>query len=320
MAAELRAFRAGDGPALVRLWCRSMPADPITAERFTRLVLLDANFDPAGLRLAFDGGELVGCAYAVRRRVAMVGNDLEPDTGWIPFFFVAPATRRGGIGRAALSSALDWLRDTGAREAVFAAYTPNYIVPGLDSATYPEAAALLASLGFAGSAEASAMDRGLVGYAVPVEVRGLIAHREAAGYSFGTPAYDELPDLVRLAGEDFNPDGARAIRAAVSDGLPLDRIVVAREPGRRLAGWAMHGTYEGVLERFGPFGVRTDQRGTGLGRILLHLTLERMRALGLHGAWFLWTGAESPAGRLYLSTGFTTTRTFRVMRADLRAG
>jgi GNAT superfamily N-acetyltransferase len=99
----------------------------------------------------------------------------------------------------------------------------------------------------------------------------------------------------------------------------LDRIVVARDPEGQILGWAMHGTYEGVLERFGPFGVLPTSRGTGLGKVLLHLTLERMVAAGAHSAWFLWTGEESAAGQLYLKSGFDITRRFTILRAPLHA-
>jgi len=63
--------------------------------------------------------------------------------------------------------------------------------------------------------------------------------------------------------------------------------------------------------------VRDDQRGLGLGSALLHLTLERMRALGLHTAWFLWAGEHTPAWHLYRKAGFATTRVFDLMRARL---
>jgi hypothetical protein len=89
--AGTRGFRAGDGPELVAAWRRSAPADPITPDRFRTLVLLDPNFDPEGLRVAVDGGRVVGAAYAVRRLTPMTGADLEPEQGWIPFFFVDPA-------------------------------------------------------------------------------------------------------------------------------------------------------------------------------------------------------------------------------------
>ncbi|MFC7720341.1 GNAT family N-acetyltransferase [Nonomuraea recticatena] len=79
-------------------------------------------------------------------------------------------------------------------------------------------------------------------------------------------------------------------------------------------GFALYAAYRGIPERFGPFGVDEGERGTGLGKILLHLTMTRMRAEGLHSSWFLWTGEASPAGHLYTRAGYQVTRRFHVMR------
>ncbi|MBL1087330.1 GNAT family N-acetyltransferase [Streptomyces actinomycinicus] len=314
--AAVRGFRPGDGPQLVEAWRRSAPADPISADRFRSLVLLDANFDPEGLRVAVDAGRVVGAAYAVRRLTPVTGTDLEPEQGWLPFFFVDPAARGRGLGRRLLTDALDWLHGHGRTRVDFSSYTPNYLLPGLDAAAYPEAAALLGSLGFRTLYEAAAMDRGLVGYRFPDDVACRRDELAAQGHRFGTPTDDDLVDLVALAGNHFTPDWARAIRECLTAGTPLDRIVVARAPSGRLVGWAMHGAYESAVERFGPFGVLEEMRGTGLGKVLLHLVLERMRARGAHSAWFLWTGERSPAGHLYRKAGFSTTRVFRVLRRE----
>lgn len=319
-AAKVRisGFRAGDGPAIRDAWLRGLPDDPISEDRWRNLILLDPNFDPDGLRVARSpGGEVLGAAYAVCRRTAMIGADLEPERGWLLFFFVDPPARGQGIGRALVADALGWLRRHGRTEAHFSPYTPNYVLPGLDRQAYPAAAKLLDDLGFTTRYQAVAMDRSLAGYAVPVEVLERAQRLSAAGWALGTPAIDDLPDLVALAGEHFNPDWARAIRETVAGGLPLERIVIARDPSGALVGWAMHGAYEGVIDRFGPFGVREDQRGNGLGKVLLHLTLQRMRAGSAHGAWFLWTGERSPAGRLYQAAGFSVTRRFDVMCKEL---
>ncbi|MFH7338797.1 GNAT family N-acetyltransferase [Streptomyces sp. KHY 26] len=313
---EIRGFRAGDGPPLVAAWCRSAPADPITPDRFRSLVLLDANFDPEGLRVAVTDGRLTGAAYAVRRLTPMSGTDLEPEQGWIPFFFVDPAARGQGLGRLLLTDALGWLGAHGRTTVDFSSYTPNYLLPGLDAETYPEAAELLGSLGFRTLYEAAAMDRSLVGHRMPEAVARRRDELTYRGFRFTTPADDDLVELIALAGNRFNPDWARAIRECLAAGTPPDRIVVAREPAGRLVGWAMHGAYESRAERFGPFGVLEEMRGTGLGTVLLHLVLERMRAGGAHGAWFLWTGERSAAGRLYRAAGFTTTRRFRVLRRE----
>ncbi|WP_251095835.1 GNAT family N-acetyltransferase [Streptomyces sp. Caat 7-52] len=314
--AGTRGFRAGDGPRLVEAWCRSAPADPVTPERFRSLVLLDANFDPEGLRVAVDGDRLVGAAYAVRRLRPMAGTDLEPEQGWIPFFFVDPAARGRGLGRRLLTDALDWLHRHGRTRVDFSSYTPHYVFPGLDAEAYPEAAGLLESLGFRTLYEAAAMDRGLVGYRVPEDVARRLAGLTAQGYRFATPSDDDLVDLLALAGGHFGPDWACTIRDCLAAGTPLDRIVAARDPSGRMVGWAMHGAFESVDERFGPIGVLEEMRGTGLGEVLLHLVLERMRARRAHSAWFLWTGERSPAGHMYRKSGFSTTRRFRVMRRE----
>ncbi|MGH8793605.1 MAG: GNAT family N-acetyltransferase [Stackebrandtia sp.] len=315
--AVITGFEVGLGEPLVELWNRSLPGDPITVDRFRNLVLLDANFDPDGLRIVRDGDEVVAAAYAVRRRVAMVADDLEPERGWLPFFFVDPRRRRTGLGRRLLRDAMDWLRARGCGEVHFSPYTPNYILPGLDRRRYPEAAALLEDLGFRTLYQASAMALPLTDHVVPDKVGDNLAGLRAAGYSFGSPRDDELVPLLRLACE-LNPDWARAIRDAARSGLPLDRIVVARAPGGGVIGWGMCGAYEGVVDRFGPFAVVSERRGLGIGEALLHLSLKRMRALGAHSAWFLWSGEQTPAGHLYRKTGFTTTRVFDVMRAWLQ--
>ena len=60
-----RHYQSGDEKAIVELWNKTLKEDPITPKRFSHLVLLDANFDPVGLRLAFVKEKLIGvdCRY-----------------------------------------------------------------------------------------------------------------------------------------------------------------------------------------------------------------------------------------------------------------
>ncbi|MFC5821218.1 GNAT family N-acetyltransferase [Nonomuraea harbinensis] len=305
----VRGFAAGDEGPLVAAWNRGMPADPTTSGRLRDCVLLDPNFDPEGLRVAVVSGEFAGCAYGVRRLVPLApSTDLEPGIGWIPFFFVAPEHRGRGLGRRLVEEALAFLARHGRTTVEFAPYTPNYVLPGVDAAVYPDAYRLLERLGFRTLYTPVAMDRTLVGYTMPDEVRELRAAREREGYAFRAPADGELPELIRFAAGVFNPDWGEAIRRMGDRGRLL---VAVRE---RVVGFAAYGAYRGIPERFGPFGVDPAERGTGLGKILLHAAMTGMRAEGLHGSWFLWTGETGPAGTLYTRAGYEVTRRFHVMR------
>ncbi|MFK7695952.1 GNAT family N-acetyltransferase [Paenibacillus sp. HJGM_3] len=310
-----RSYEPGDERELVTLWNRCLTKDPVTPTRFRNLVLLDANFDPQGLRVASDEtGRVIGCVYAVRRLLPMHGTELEPDNGWIPFFFVAPEHRRQGVASRLMSEAVAFLREQGRKNIFFASYAPNYIVPGIDEKNYQAGYAFLQSQGFARLYSPIAMDYSLVDHDTPVDVEQLKQQRLDEGYSFDTAKDGDLYEVIQFATNVFNPDWGRAIREGVLQGLPLSSILIARDEQGKLVGFCLHGGYEGVKERFGPFGVDPSQQGKGLGKILLYDCLALMRAQGLHGAWFLWTGETTPAGYLYKRAGFSITRSFHVMK------
>lgn len=312
-----RYYQPGDEEGIVNAWNEVLDKDPMTRKRFRDLVLLDCNFDPQGLRLALVDGQVVGLVYAVRRLIPMLGTDLEPNTGWIPFFFVLPGYQRQGIATKLMQRALVFLQEAGREEVFFASYAPNYVLPGLDAQAYPAGLALLETLGFERQYSPVAMDRSLVDFVFPGDVKALQNQRILEGYSFDFARDSDLVELIGFANHEFNPDWGRAIREGVLRGMPMERILVAREDGN-LVGFCMYGGYEGIPERFGPFGVDPKQRGKGLGKILLNLCLQAMRSEGLHGAWFLWTGETSSAGYLYKKTGFVVTRQFHVMKKRVK--
>lgn len=316
MSITYRTFRAGDLAPLVELISRACPRDPLTVERLAENVLLEPNFRPEGLVLADDGDDrLIGMIYAT---VADDGVPHRPEDGFITLGAVHPAFRGAGIGHALLERALAHLRARGARRVTVAGYPQAYIVPGVDAQTYPEVLALLEADGFVRRSTAAAMHLDLDAFVTPDRVLDLEARRTAEGYRFATATWDDLPELCRFATQRLAPDWGPVIRGAVlRDRRGPSRIEVARHPDGPVVGFAMSGAYEDMFERFGPFGVDDRLRRTGLGRILLHRTLRSMRAQGAHGAWFLWTGQDEPAGHLYRETGFRLARTFEILTRDL---
>ena len=95
---EYRCYKPGDEREIVKLWNEALPLDPITLERFMNLVLLDGNFDPEGLRLAFAQGQLVGCA--TQCAVAAHGGNRFGTRKRLDSLFSLCRVRRQGIGRS----------------------------------------------------------------------------------------------------------------------------------------------------------------------------------------------------------------------------
>lgn len=317
-----RGFEPGDAGKLIELVASGMPADPVSLEWFTENVLLDANFDAAGLIVA-DGGDpawgasgLLGFVYAVRGR-GTPGIPVDPEGGWITIGTVHPDARRQGIGGELVERAKAFLSSRGARWVNFSGYPPAYFLPGLDADVYPDGLRLLERHGFQTRSRPVAMDINLAAYATPDDVLRREAARAAEGYVVGPARADDLPEVIEFAATEMAPDWGEAVRQAVLRHARPDRVLLVRDPDGRVIGFATYGAYRGLRERFGPIGVVSQRRGLGLGKILMHASLRQMRAEGVHGAWFLWTGAEGPAARLYLEAGFTITRTFHVMLAEL---
>ncbi|GGD72166.1 GNAT family N-acetyltransferase [Paenibacillus nasutitermitis] len=313
---DYRYYVPGDEEQLVILWNRCLTRDPITALRLRNLVLLDPNFDPEGLRIASSQERIVGCFYTIRRLLPMHGTELEDDRGWSPFFFVDPVFRGQGIATRLLEDAKAFLRAHKRDRLLFSGYAPNYIVPGIDKDAYPAGSAFLEKRGFQRMYTSVAMDYSLVGFEYPDDVQQLKEQRIQEGYSFAVAADSDLYEVIQFATNEFNPDWGRAIREGLLQQLKMTQILIARHQGE-LVGFCLHGGYEGVRERFGPFGVDPGQRGRGIGKILLFDCLQLMRSHGMHGAWFLWTGEQSPAGQLYKKTGFEVTRSFEIVSTSL---
>lgn len=314
---EIRAYRGGDERGIVHAWNRALPQDPIDLDRFLKTIVCDVNFDPRGLSVAVADGQVIGFSLAICRKLPLSGGDLEPERGWITAFGVVPQWRGKGVGSALLEAGERFVRELGRKEVLVSPYAPNYIWPGVDPEAYGAALRLLEGRGYQTLYTAVAMDKRIVGFEVPPEVEELQARREREGYSIGPLTPEYVHETLAFASDAFNPDWGRAIREAIKAGIPFQQCLIATNRERRVVGFALFGGYDGILERFGPFGVDPSERGKGLGTILLYRSLEAMRARGAHSAWFLWTGERTAAGQLYLKAGFEITRTFWVMRRQL---
>ncbi|MCY0881377.1 MAG: GNAT family N-acetyltransferase, partial [Firmicutes bacterium] len=224
----IRTYHSQDTRALLAAWNQSLPADSITDDIFLRHIATDANFDPHGLFIAEDHGRIIGALLAIVRRMPLSGTDLEPDTGWITTFFVHPTSRHRGIGQALLRAADDFFIRRHRTTIFFASYAPGYFLPGIDRRTYPAGANLLESAGFSMQYEAVAMDKNLVGWIVPGDVRAIEERHRQNGMLIEALTLPYVSALLSFIDSEFNPDWSRAVRSALQHGLPLSRILIAR--------------------------------------------------------------------------------------------
>jgi mycothiol synthase len=309
----IRPYEGRDEAALLALWHAVLPLDPINAAVFRTRVLLDPNFQPAGLLLAEEAGEVLAFVLSIRRQVPLFGQGLEPEQSWITAFGVHPARRRQGIGRELLATALARLAGTGCRKVSISPYTPNYFIPGVDVAAYPEAVQFLTALGWRVVSQPIAMQVDLTGFQVPPAIEALGRELAATGIQIGPLEAADLPELMPWIAQYFGWDWYRFAQEYLLElfGRGSDEIgfFVARH-GKRIVGYCQQ-----RRERFGPFGVLPELRNRGIGRVMLFRCLAGMPAQGWRCAWFLWTGQD--ASRVYRQAGFRPIRQFAIMHREL---
>jgi ribosomal protein S18 acetylase RimI-like enzyme len=243
----------------------------------------------------------------------MEGAGLEPERGWITSLGVHPGRWGRGAGSALLDRAQALFREAGRREALLSPYTPNYFVPGVDVVRYARGLAFLERRGFEVISRPLSMDANIVLFDEDRWRKGEGALREE-GIEVRGLRPGEIPSLMEFLKAHMPGDWARHAREALLDALrdageepPF--IVAVRDA--EVVGYCQ---FEG--EHFGPFGVRTDMQGRGIGTLAMARCLAAMRRRGHHNAWVLWTSDEA-ARRVYDRFGFRETRRFAILRRRL---
>jgi GNAT superfamily N-acetyltransferase len=309
----IQPFAAGDLSPVVVLWNRCLTKDPITEERFWRLFLLDANFDPEGALVARDGGgNVVGFLQAMARREPYGSLGLHEAQGWLTVFFVAPERRREGIGSRLLEAGLSFLRAKGRERVLCNGYAPYYIFPGVD-VDYPEAGPFLEARGFQPASEAVAMGMPLEGARarMPERVREKAAEMTREGYDVRPFRTDDTLSLFAFVREQF-PHWEPSLRDGLLHGNT--EVVLATHRGAVVGYTQWQNPHndppDGAPCRFGPFGVHPEYRGKGVGAVIFHTMVERAAGNGARYLWFGWAGGRNLS--FYERAGCAVTRRFRL--------
>jgi len=313
MSVIYRPLSGEDLDAVVALLADAMPNEGIGRNVFARKVLLDPNFDPAGAPVAVDGDAIVGFALAIARRVPLEGCVPDGDRGYITLLAVDERRRHQGIGAALVERAEGYLSTQERRLVLVSPYSPGYFTPGVDVEAGAEALRFLTARGYAELYRPLSMSCDPCEAQTPAWVDERERAQTAEGLVIEPYRAERAPAMLEFAAREFPGDWQRVIREAatrIEESADAERLWLAVEQGTVIG----FSHYEG--ERFGPIGIAADQRGRGLGHMLLFRTLGSMSRAGARKAFFLWSN-EQTAERLYRSAGFTDARRFAVLRKEL---
>lgn len=311
-AFSLRHFEGCDLEQVVGIWNQTLRRDPTDVGRFSRWLLGDDNYRPgpdSGFVVAVKAGQVVGFARAIVRYWPNDRLGLEPEDGWITVLAVHPEHQRGGIGRALLANAIDYLRGKGRRRIWACGNTgsaPGYVFPGVDRDAYAGGLHLFTKAGFVVDHEPVAMSRETIDF----DVARFHAEAWAKGkdITIETLSPVRTQDFLLFMAESFPGDWNIAARQQIRSGR-LHEVLIARR-GETIVGYCQ---WEG--EHFGPFGVAAAERKAGIGAKLFVEAVRRIRAADGRSVWFNW--ADDAPARFYSRFGLAPTRRFAILRMDL---
>lgn len=311
---EIRSYQPDDFSEVLSVLDRCLFEDPINSETFQRKVLLDQNYNPRGTLVAVADGKVVGFALGMVRRHKIEDSVPDFDRSWITIIAVDEPYRRQGIGTRFVEMLETYFKDSKCTSNWVASYAPNYFIPGVDIAAYPEALEFFKKLGWKEVYRPLAMDADLVHLKTPDWVLEKEKNLLAQGVTFEPYRPELVQPLLDFMLAEFPGDWQRFAREAMvkitTGEYHPSHLWIAHVDGKVL-GFVQHDN----VCRFGPFGVAVNERGRGLGAVLLLKVMHAMRGKGMHNAWFLWTDDE--VAKLYGAAGFIESRRFAVLKKQL---
>ncbi|KXK15285.1 MAG: Mycothiol acetyltransferase [Armatimonadetes bacterium OLB18] len=309
----MRAFQSGDSVAsLLELCSEVFPAERIDREKWVRNVFLDANFRSEGLGVVEAEGKTAGLVVAFAPQT-LEGASASKKRGYVTLLGVRRQWENQGFGASLLAFAEDYLRECGCGECWVSPYSPGYFAPGVDVAAYGRGLQFLARKGYVEVSRPISMAVDLRALTPPDWVVERRSELGVQGVEVREYSEDWLAPLIEFARKEFHEDWARFVRSAAEDilrGGRNDRLIFLEERGEVRA----FSHYN--ADRFGPIGVASEERGRGLGHVLMFETLKAQKESGQSSAYFLWSDLRT-ADRLYNAAGFKVVRTFATLRKEL---
>lgn len=309
---QIRPYRPGDEPAVLKLWNQCMGEQfPLDSALFEQNVLRDAHFDPEAVWVAEDaGGDLLAYAHAKVCKEPLGSAGMMPEQGWIGALAFLPTEEGLQAARQLLQTALDWLKAKG-RKRVSYGSDPAHLFPGVP-AEQTLHQQLLREAGFAiGEHVAVDLVRELADYRVPDEVEANLRNLREE-YAIRSCTHEDIPALLRFLQQEFPGRWYyETVKRIEAEDTPRDILILthgdevegfchtfhrgSKRIGpsiywRRLLGEAYGG--------LGPIGLAESTRGKGLGLALLCKGVEYVKQQGAQRMAIDWTDLVEFYGKI----------------------
>ncbi len=292
----------GEEDEVIDAWNSSFPEDPLSPISFRIKVLFNPKFEHDLCLVAKENHKLLGFAFGQR----------SGEVGSVDVIFVIPEARRQKVGTALVRELLLRLKAKGVRKVRLGGGM-RYFFPGVDVRNEP-AIAFFKSLGFSEvDRESVSMGMSIMNYSPPEDVMTREKELNDEGIKVVPLTSALVPAFFKFLEKEF-PDWKEDARWTL-ERFPYDlSMFTIAVKGNEVIGYAQFAS-DGILERFGPFGVASDIRSKGIGAVIFAHTLMQMKARGVKNAWFMWGGGRNT--HFYSRYGMKELRRFANMQLAL---
>jgi len=279
MLFSLRSMEDSDVSDIVYGWNLSLPYDQISAERFKRVILGDANYEKDSCLIAVYAGKIIGFISAVAREGILgadnKGRENEKDHGYIKGLFVLDKYRRNGVASKLFDESIEYIKSKGKSIVRILTYTGNYFFPGVDT-RYEPAIKFFENKDFQRDYVINDVDIDTTDFQITDQHKNARQKMEKIGVhveDYDPSMLDEMRKFARkLDMISWFPEGWE-------DWFRSKGNKVVALKGKEIVGWASFGV-SGDIGWFGPTGVLKDMRHNGIGSCILLESVLQMKNAG----------------------------------------
>jgi GNAT superfamily N-acetyltransferase len=281
---EVRSINHNDLEVIASILKSSLTFDPdLTTDLINFRIFQDPDFDPALSLAKTVDGNIVSLVCATNPKDHL-GTTISSDVAWIKVFATDKEFRKRRFESQLFHQLFDILKTRGVTEVRFSDRGNWHFWPGVDL-NYEAALDFLIEMGFTKDGEYVDYTYDMSHFFYPRRIQRQKQHLQKEGISFSFAGSSDQEEVLNWIEKYFGVFWKNESEFALTRSEPS--VFIAREKTGDLLGFA---TINGVAPgRFGPMGVRTDQRKRGIGAVLLLEAFQALKDQDFQKATVHWT-------------------------------